>query len=135
MTGQTVKDDTAAAPHATTRPATTRITASNLTPTPPNLMPTNRAVVQGKLPGTAPLLYLVDSDTSLRVRNVGTDEEIIRFDAKAGQIVRVDVTGVYLANKPVIGANLAPGEYAIDIVPPGDGGIRSTQQRNVLQNQ
>lgn len=118
----------------TTLPATTQVTSVDVAPVPPNLSTANRAVLEGALPGTSPLVYLVESNGTLRVRNIGTDEEIIRFDAKAGQIVRVDVTGVYLAGKPVIGANLAPGRYSIEIVPPMDV-IRSTQKRSAPQSQ
>jgi hypothetical protein len=34
-----------------------------------------------------------------------------------------------LANKPVIGANLAPGKYAIEIVAPDANSVRTRQQR------
>jgi hypothetical protein len=128
------KTETPDAEVATTRPATTQISRRDVTSLPPNLPPPNQPVVTGKLPGPVPLVYLAVADGTLRVRNVDTDEEIIRFDTKAGQIARVDNTGVYLANKPVIGANLAAGTYAIEIVAP-NAGIQSTQQRNVLQSQ
>jgi hypothetical protein len=97
-------------------------------------MPANRPVVQGRLPAPRPLVYLVEVDGTIRVRNTQTNEEIANFEAKATQIVRVDSSGVYLANQPVIGANLAPGTYAIEVVPPTSG-IQSTQQRDVLQSQ
>lgn len=131
ITGQ--KDDAPATESEAARPATTQISDINVAPVPPALAPRATTVVEGRLPEKT-LVYLVERDGLLRVRNVGTGEEIISFDAKANQIVRVDSTGVYLANRPVIGATLAPGRYVIEVVPPATG-IQSNQQRSVLQNQ
>lgn len=130
MTGQTAENDTSNAEIATTRPATTQMSDISVAPVPSNLTPANRPVVQGPLP----LFYLVEQTGTLRVRNTQSGEEIISFDARATQIVRVDTSGVFLANKPVIGANLVPGNYAIEVVP-STAGIQSTQQRNALQSQ
>ncbi len=124
-------DDVAKAPRATSRPATTQFTTAEVTPLPPNLLTENRPVVQGKLP----LVYLVEANGTLRVRNTQTNEEIISFDAKATQIVRVDTKGVFLAGKSVIGATLIQGEYAIEFVYSDADGVRSTQQRDVIQTQ
>lgn len=124
MTGQTEvapADDVT----ATSRPATTQLTSEDVRPVAPQLEIANRPVVQGALP----LFYLVETDGVLRVRNVESKEEIITFPAKAMQIVRVESAGVMLANEPVIGATLAPGTYAIEIVPPNANSIRSTQKR------
>lgn len=110
---------------ATTRPATTQFSTQDLAPVPPALQNTNRPVVQGPLP----LVYLVEADGTLRVRNVETTEEIITFEVKMSQIVRVETRGVLVANKPVIGANLAPGQYAIEFVYPDAGAVRSNQLR------
>lgn len=127
LTGQDTSPGTAT---PTSRPAATQSTFSDVAPVPPALAPENRPVVQGPLP----LIYLVEANGTLRVRNVRSGEEIITFAAKASQIVRVDAGGVFLANAPVVGANLLPGEYAIEMVPPTDG-IRTTQQRNVTEKQ
>lgn len=107
----------------TTRPVTTRESWSSAQPLPQALQPTNRPVVQGQLP----LIYLVESECTIRVTSVSSGEEIIAFPAKASQIVRVEPRGVLLAEKPVIGASLAPGEYAIEIVQPNLGVVRSSQ--------
>lgn len=123
-------DSTTEAQRVTTQPATTQLSGESITPLAPVLQQTSQAVVRGPLP----LVYLVEADGTLRVRNVETSEEIITFDVKAAQIVRVDTKGVFLASKPVIGANLAQGTYALEIVS-NSNGVRSSQKRTgVIQS-
>lgn len=101
-------------------------TYSSAQQVPSILQPGNRPVVQDQLP----LIYLVESNGNCRVTNVETGEEIVIFPVKESQIVRVESKGVLLANKQVIGAQLAAGTYAIEILPPGDalmGVVRSQQ--------
>ena len=129
MSGQTESDDKALG--ATSRPATTQLSSHSVSPVPAGLETTNRPVVQGPLP----LIYLVEADGMLRVRNTESGEEIVTFAVKAMQIVRVETMGVMLANKPVIGANLSQGNYAIEVVNPDSNAVRSTQKRSVLQSQ
>lgn len=112
-------------PNATTQPITTEQRVERTSTLPPALQPTNRPIVQGPLP----LIYLVESDSDLRVTNVTNGEEIITFPAKAMQIVRVETRGVMLANEPVVGAQLTPGTYAISLVNPDGNEVRATQSR------
>ncbi len=107
----------------TSRPATTRISHQDVSLLPSDVQTDNHPVVRGPLP----LVYLVENDGTLRVRNAETDEEIITFDAKRNQIVRVESRGVFVAGKSVIGANLAPGKYAIEFVYPDANAVRATQ--------
>jgi hypothetical protein len=95
------------------KPSTTQQTYNSSQQVPLSLQPTHRPVVQDQLP----LIYLVESNGTIRVSNVDTGEEIITFPVKESQIVRVESKGVLLANKQVIGAQLAPGTYAIEMVP------------------
>lgn len=128
------KDDSASAPDgfATTRPATTQVSTQDIAPVPPAIQISDRPVVKGPLP----LVYLVEADGTLRVRNVDTNEEIITFPVKASQIVRVESKGVLVANKSVIGATLVPGTYAIEFVYPDSNAVRSNQTRTgVIPNQ
>ena len=102
------------------------------TPLPPSLQVISRPVTTGRLPQDGFIVYLIESDGPVRVANVDTGEDITIFDARAGQIVRVNSRGVTLANQPVIGATLAPGTYGIYKVPPGDAGVvRSTQGTSI----
>ena len=96
--------------------------APSSTPVAPELRPISRPVVVGRLPEDRFLVHLVDSDGPVRVANVETGEEIVTFDARAGDIVRANVRGVTLGGQPVIGAALAPGTYGIYKVLPGDAG-------------
>lgn len=124
-------DSTSDATQLTTKPSTTQLSGENISPIAPVLQQASQAVVRGPLP----LVYLVESDGTMRVRNVGTNEEIITFDAKAAQIVRVDTRGVFLASQPVIGANLAQGTYALELVSSDIHGVRSKQTRTgVIQS-
>lgn len=106
--------------------STTQQSYSSSMTLPQALQPGNRPVVQDQLP----LIYLVESNGTCRVTNVETGEEIASFPVKESQIVRVESKGVLLANKQVIGAQLAPGTYAIEMLPEGtiaSGQLRATQ--------
>lgn len=108
------------------KPASTQQTYSSVQPVPAALQPGNRPVVQDQLP----LIYLVETNGTARVTNVETGEEIASFPVKESQIIRVESKGVLLANKRVIGAQLAPGTYAIEMVPEGavaSGVVQSSQ--------
>jgi hypothetical protein len=97
------------------KPSTTQQTYSSSLQVPLALQPGHRPVVQDQLP----LIYLVESNGTVRVSNVDTGEEIVSFPVKESQIVRVESKGVLLANRQVIGAQLSPGTYAIEMVPEG----------------
>jgi hypothetical protein len=108
------------------KPSTTQQTYSSAQQVPLALQPGHRPVVQDQLP----LIYLVESNGTVRVSNVDTGEEIVSFPVKESQIVRVESKGVLLANRQVIGAQLAPGTYAIEMVPEGaaTSGIMQSSQ-------
>lgn len=126
-----VKPDAAAEPRYQPFPPTTQPTPrESSTPLPQVLQPVSRPVIVGRLPEDGFLVYLVESDGPIRVANIDSGEEIVTFNAKAGEIVRVNPRGVALANQPVIGATLAPGNYGIYKLPPqGAGAVRTTQRR------
>ena len=108
------------------KPSTTQQTYNSSQQVPLSLQPAHRPVVQDQLP----LIYLVESNGTIRVSNVDTGEEIITFPVKESQIVRVESKGVLLANKQVIGAQLSPGTYAIEMVPSDSvsGGVLQSSQ-------
>jgi hypothetical protein len=110
---------------STTKPVVESSTFSGMTAVPAALQPVNRPVVQGPLPQ----VYLVESDSTIRVTNVATGEEVATFPAKASQIVRVETRGVLLQNRPVMGAQLAPGVYAVHIEMPDAGSMSVSQTR------
>ena len=108
------------------RYATTQQSYNASAQVPQSLQPGHRPVVQDQLP----LIYLVESNGVIRVTNVESGEEIATFPVKESQIVRVEAKGVLLANKKVIGAQLAPGMYAIEMIPAGEvsaGMLQSSQ--------
>ena len=89
------------------------------------LQPLSRPVAQGPLP----LFYLVEAPLTLRVTNTDTGEDVTTLDVRPPQILRVESRGVVLDGKVVLGAQLAPGTYAIAQMSSDAGVVRTTQTR------
>ena len=89
------------------------------------VQPLSRPIAQGPLP----LFYLVESPMTLRVTNADTGEEITTLDVKSPQILRVESRGIVVDGQVVLGARLAPGNYAIGLMSRDAGVVKTTQTR------
>jgi hypothetical protein len=76
--------------------------------------------------GSAPLAYLVESATSVRVANMETGQTLAQASAPAGSIVSVDTTaGVSIAGQLLVKGPLPQATFGIYLDNPTENQIRS----------
>jgi hypothetical protein len=122
--GCRTQTSTTPAPTPVSTPPTTNLSLRDSRALPILLQPTDRPVVQGRLP----LVYLAETDGQLKVIDIQAGKILGVFKVRSGEIVRVGTGGITVGRNSLLRQTLASELYAISVVPP-ETNLQASQEK------